>query len=50
MKNIAIFASGEGSNAEAIARYFTNSNNVCVKCGNTPIVTADDLKNISTSG
>ena len=32
MKNIAIFASGEGSNAEAIARYFTNSNNVCVKC------------------
>ena len=32
MKNIAIFASGEGSNAEAIARYFANSDNVCVKC------------------
>ncbi len=25
MKNIAIFASGDGSNAEAIARYFANS-------------------------
>ncbi len=29
-KNIAIFASGSGTNAEAIARYFTNSNEVSV--------------------
>ena len=29
-KNIAIFASGSGSNAEAIARYFTNSNEFSV--------------------
>lgn len=32
MKNIAIFASGNGSNAEAIARYFADSDEVCVKC------------------
>lgn len=32
MKNIAIFASGNGSNAEAIARYFVGNDNVCVKC------------------
>lgn len=32
MKNIAIFASGEGSNAEAIAQHFSNSDKVCVKC------------------
>lgn len=32
MKNIAIFASGNGSNAEAIARYFADSESVCVKC------------------
>lgn len=32
MKNIAIFASGNGSNAEAIARYFANNKNICVKC------------------
>ena len=32
MKNIAIFASGEGSNAEAIAQYFANNDKVCVKC------------------
>lgn len=31
MKNIAIFASGSGSNAEAIARYFATSKDVCVK-------------------
>ena len=30
MKNIAIFASGSGTNAENIARYFTNSENVNV--------------------
>lgn len=32
MINIAIFASGNGSNAEAIARYFTESNTIKVKC------------------
>lgn len=32
MKNIAIFASGNGSNAEAVVRYFANNKNVCVKC------------------
>lgn len=32
MKNIAIFASGEGSNAEAIVRYFADSDKVRVKC------------------
>lgn len=32
MKSIAIFASGSGSNAEAIARYFATSEDVCVKC------------------
>lgn len=33
MKNIAIFASGNGSNAENIARYFTlNECNVAIKC------------------
>ncbi len=32
MKNIAIFASGNGSNAEAIVRYFANNEDVCVKC------------------
>lgn len=31
MKNIAIFASGEGSNAEAIAKYFANSDIARVK-------------------
>lgn len=31
IKNIAIFASGDGSNAEAIAKYFINSNIACVK-------------------
>lgn len=31
MKNIAVFASGDGSNAEAIARYFTGSDKVCLK-------------------
>ncbi|MBR6639079.1 MAG: phosphoribosylglycinamide formyltransferase [Muribaculaceae bacterium] len=31
MKNIAIFASGDGSNAEAIAKYFKNSDIACVK-------------------
>ena len=30
MKNIAIFASGSGTNAENIARYFANSENVNV--------------------
>ena len=30
MKNIAVFASGSGSNAENIARYFSNSDNVRV--------------------
>ncbi|MBQ4344889.1 MAG: phosphoribosylglycinamide formyltransferase [Muribaculaceae bacterium] len=32
MKRIAIFASGDGSNAEAIARYFASSDKICVKC------------------
>ena len=32
MKNIAIFASGNGSNAEAIVRYFADNKDVCVKC------------------
>lgn len=31
MKNIAIFASGEGSNAEAIAKYFLNSDIAHIK-------------------
>ena len=31
MKNIAIFASGSGTNAERIARHFENSTTVCVK-------------------
>ena len=31
MKNIAIFASGDGSNAEAIVKHFANSNTACVK-------------------
>lgn len=31
MKNIAIFASGSGSNAEAIVRYFQNNDNITVK-------------------
>ncbi len=31
MKNIAIFASGNGSNAEAIARYFTGNESVRLK-------------------
>ena len=30
MKNIAIFASGSGTNAENITRYFANSENVNV--------------------
>lgn len=32
MKNIAIFASGNGSNAEAIAQYFTGNKQVSIKC------------------
>ncbi|MBN1596712.1 MAG: phosphoribosylglycinamide formyltransferase [Bacteroidales bacterium] len=32
MKNLAIFASGSGSNAEALVRYFTNNSNARVKC------------------
>ncbi len=32
MKNVAIFASGSGTNAEAIVRYFADSRDVCVKC------------------
>ena len=32
MRNIAIFASGDGSNAEAIVRYFADSDMVRVKC------------------
>ncbi|MBQ9073002.1 MAG: phosphoribosylglycinamide formyltransferase [Muribaculaceae bacterium] len=31
MKNIAIFASGDGSNAEAIAQYLKNDADICVK-------------------
>lgn len=31
MKNIAIFASGDGSNAEAIAQYFANDSDICLK-------------------
>ena len=31
MKNIAIFASGDGSNAEAIVKHFANSITTCVK-------------------
>lgn len=30
MKRIIIFASGEGSNAEAIVRYFANNNNIAI--------------------
>ncbi len=32
MKNIAIFASGNGSNAENIAKYFSTSQNARVRC------------------
>lgn len=32
MKKIAIFASGSGSNAENIARYFNNNENLNIKC------------------
>jgi phosphoribosylglycinamide formyltransferase 1 len=32
MKNIAIFASGSGSNAENIARYFEHEENLNIKC------------------
>ena len=32
MKTIAIFASGNGSNAEAIVKHFNGNNNVQVKC------------------
>ena len=31
MKNIAIFASGSGTNAERICKYFVDSNNVKVR-------------------
>lgn len=31
MKNIAIFASGDGSNAEAIVKYFHDNPSICVK-------------------
>ena len=31
MKNIAIFASGSGTNAENITRYFANSENVMLR-------------------
>ena len=31
MKNIALFASGNGTNVQRIAEYFANSKNVCIK-------------------
>lgn len=32
MVNIAIFASGSGSNAEKIIKYFQEDNDICIKC------------------
>lgn len=50
MKNIAIFASGNGSNAESLTKYFNNGNTANVKlivCNNKNALVLERAKNIN---
>jgi phosphoribosylglycinamide formyltransferase-1 len=50
MKNIAIFASGNGSNAESLTKYFNNGNTANVKlivCNNTNALVLQRAKNLN---
>ena len=50
MKNIAIFASGNGSNAESLTKYFNNGNTANVKlivCNNTNALVLERAKNLN---
>jgi phosphoribosylglycinamide formyltransferase-1 len=50
MKNIAIFASGNGSNAESLTKYFNNGNTANVKlivCNNKNALVLERAKNLN---
>ena len=49
MKNLALFASGNGSNVQRIAEYFSDNKNICIKlivCNNPQAYVLERAKNL----